>query len=396
VPLTRRELIVRGGLLVLGAGVLGRPTLALAQARTDRRLFVVLLRGALDGLAALVPYGDRFYADARGDLALPEKALIRLDDLFAMNAALGPLADLYQQGQLLALHATATPYRSRSHFDGQDVLDSGASEAHSLTSGWLSRALGVLQHAEGIAIGPSVPLLLQGPGQVTSWSPAVLPGADPDLLARIARLYEADPLLSRTLREAELLQADGPATMATAAEPGARRGSQAFESMMRKAGELLAGSGSLRLGAVELGGWDTHVAQGLDRGRLVNAMQQLSAGIDAFRRALGPAWRSTAVLVVTEFGRTVRGNGTAGSDHGTGTVALLLGGNVAGGRVIGDWPGLAPGQLFEGRDLRPSNDLRALLKGVLAEHMHLSEPVLDDVVFPESGNTLPARGLFHS
>ncbi len=394
-PLSRREFMLRGGMLVLGAGVLGRPTLALAQAPTDQRLFVVLLRGALDGLAAVVPYGDRSYGDARGDLVLPEKALIHLDDLFAMNAALAPLADLYHQRQLLALHATATPYRSRSHFDGQDVLDSGASEPHSLASGWLNRALGALQQGEAIAIGPSVPLLLQGPGQVTSWSPSVLPGAGPDLLARIAHLYEADPLLSRALQEAEMLQPGGPETMATAGEPGARRGSQAFESMMRKAGELLSG-GSLRLGSIELGGWDTHVAQGLDQGRLATAMQRLSAGIDAFRQASGPTWRRTAVLVVTEFGRTVKGNGTAGSDHGSGTVAFLLGGSVAGGRVIGDWPGLAQDQLFEGRDLQPANDLRALLKGVLAEHMGLSEPVLNDGVFPGSTSTPAARGLFHS
>jgi uncharacterized protein (DUF1501 family) len=372
-------------MLVLGAGVLGRPTLALAEAPTNQRLFVVLLRGALDGLAAVVP---------RGDLVRPENALIHLDGFFAMNAALGPLAELYRLRQLLALHATATPYRSRSHLDGQDVLDSGAREAHSLASGWLNRALGALQHAHAIAIGPSVPLLLQGPGQVTSWSPEVLPGADPDLLARVARLYEADPLLRRALREAEMLPSDGPRATGGTAEPTGRRGGQAFESMMRKAGELLSGS-SLRLGSIELGGWDTHVAQGLEHGRLANAMQQLSAGIEALRQALGTAWPRTAVLVVTEFGRTVRGNGSGGSDHGTGTVAFLLGGNVAGGRVIGDWPGLAPGQLFEGRDLQPANDLRALLKGVLAEHMRLSEPVWNDTVFPGSTSAPTARGLFH-
>jgi uncharacterized protein (DUF1501 family) len=395
-PLTRRDFVLSGGMAFVAAGALGRPALALAHAPTEPRLFVVILRGALDGLAAVVPHGDRSYGAARGDLAMPDKALIRLDPFFAMNAALGSLADLYQQKQLLVLHATATPYRSRSHFDGQDVLDSGAIEAHSLATGWLNRALGALQGGEGIALGPAIPLLLQGPALVTSWSPSVLPGASPDLLARIARLYQDDPLLSRAVRDAETLQADASDAMPLAARPGAARGGQAFEAMMQKAGELLGGDTGLRLGAIELGGWDTHVAQGLDRGRLTNAMQQLSAGLAAFRKALGPVWQKTAVLVVTEFGRTVRGNGTGGSDHGTGTVAFLMGGSVAGGRVIGDWPGLAPRELYQDRDLRPVNDLRAFLKGVLAEHMGLSEPVLDGAVFPGSADVSPLRGLLRA
>jgi uncharacterized protein (DUF1501 family) len=395
-PLTRRDFMVRGGVLVLAAGVLGRPSLVLAQAPTEQRLFVVILRGAMDGLAAVAPVGDRSYADARGDLAMPENALIRLDGFFAMNAALGSLAGLYHHGQLLVLHATATPYRSRSHFDGQDVLDSGATAAHVMATGWLNRAIGSLQRGEGIAVGPSVPLLLQGPAPVTSWSPSRLPGADPDLLARIARMYEADPLLGRTFREADMLQGHEPDGMQRAARSAGGRGKQAFASMMRKAGELLGGDTGLRVGAIELGGWDTHFGQGLAQGRLANAMQQLSAGIDALRAALGPAWERTAVLTVTEFGRTVRGNGTGGSDHGTGTVAFLMGGRVAGGRVIGDWPGLAPGQLHQDRDLYPANDLRALLKGVLADHMGLPGSALCGAVFPESAQVAPLGGLFRA
>ena len=392
-PLTRRDFLLRGGMLV-AAGAFGGPALALAQAPTEQRLFVVVLRGALDGLAAVVPYGDRSYGDARGPLALPDHVLIRLDSFYAMNSALASLAVRYQQKRLLVLHATATPYRSRSHFDGQDVLDSGAVEAHASSTGWLNRALVALRGGQGVAIGPSVPLLLQGPGDVTSWSPSILPGATPDLLAQVVHLYEADPLLSRAIRDAEMLRSERPESVSAATPRGGARGPQAFAAMMRRAGELLGdGRSGLRLGAIELGGWDTHVAQGLDRGRLANAMQQLSSGLEAFEQALGPAWQQTAVLVVTEFGRTVKGNGTGGSDHGTGTVAFLMGGKVAGGRVIGDWPGLAPHQLYQERDLRPVNDLRALQKGVLAEHLGLDEGALGDAIFPGSTDVPALRGL---
>ena len=394
--LSRRDFLLRGGMLV-AAGAFGGPALALAQAQTEQRLFVVVLRGALDGLAAVVPYGDRSYGDARGALVLPDPARIRLDSFYAMNAALASLAALYHQKQLLVLHATATPYRSRSHFDGQDILDSGAVEAHASTTGWLNRALVALRGGQGIAIGPSVPLLLQGPGDVTSWSPSVLPAATPDLLAQVVHLYEADPLLSSAIRDAEMLRSEDPGSRSAASSRGGARGPQAFAAMMRRAGELLGDDRSgLRLGAIELGGWDTHVAQGLDRGRLANAMQQLSSGIEAFEQALGAAWQQTAVLVVTEFGRTVKGNGTGGSDHGTATVAFLMGGKVAGGRVIGDWPGLASHQLYQERDLRPVNDLRALQKGVLVEHLGLVEGALGDAIFPGSAGVPALRGLMQA
>src|SRR5262245_7671687 len=266
--------------------------------------------------------------------------------------------------------------------------------AHSLTSGWLNRALGALHGAEGIALGASIPLLLQGPGEVTSWSPDLLPGADTDLLARVEHLYQADPLLRRALAEAQRLRADSHGAPPPPERPGFGRRSESFESLMRKAGELLGGDAGLRLGSIEIGGWDTHVGQGLDRGRLADAMRQLSAGVTALRGSLGPAWQKTAVLAVTEFGRTVKGNGTGGSDHGTGTVALLMGGGVAGGRVVGDWPGVAPHQLYQGRDLHPANDLRALLQAVLVEHLGLGERAPGGAIFPGPTEVSPLRGLF--
>jgi uncharacterized protein (DUF1501 family) len=387
--ITRRRFLFGAGLAA--AGGLLPLRIGLAAAPGDRRLLVVILRGGLDGLAAVVPYTDPRYRTVRGALALPETdaALKTLDGDFGMHASLAPLADLYAQGELLFVHAVATPYRERSHFDAQNLLESGGTRPHLLSSGWLNRAAAALQpEPAGIAIGASIPLVLRGDAPVTSWAPSILPAVNEDFLSRVMRMYEDDALLAGALADARMLEPDAMMSDARA------RGQRAFVAMMERAAAFMRAVDGPRLGAIDIGGWDTHANQGRESGRLANALRLLADGLTAYRREMGEAWSQTAVLVVTEFGRTVQVNGSGGSDHGTGSVAFLLGGSVAGGRMLGDWPGLA--RLHEGRDLLPANDLRALLKGTLQAQLGLDEGVLREQVFPQSEGATPLRGLLRT
>ncbi|HUO45009.1 MAG TPA: DUF1501 domain-containing protein [Burkholderiales bacterium] len=344
---------------------------------------VIIMRGGMDGLGAVVPYGDPDYADARGPIALPQNAdtLADLDGHFAFNRALDPLLPLYRNQQLLVLHAAATPYRERSHFDAQDLLESGGLHPHALSTGWLNRAVAALQRPEeALALGPTVPLVLRGSAPVTSWAPSVLPGVDEDFLGRVAHMYEKDALLSHALEQSRMLEGMG------AADDGG--GHQAFPGMMKKAAELLSAPSGPRIASVDVTGWDTHANQ---NGRLAGALKTFAQGITAFRDGVGPLWDQTVVIAATEFGRTVRGNGTGGTDHGTASAAFMLGGRVAGGRVAGDWPGLS--RLRDGRDLLPANDLRSLFKAALDEHLGLREDVLAATVFPDSAGVKSLRGV---
>lgn len=383
--LTRRMFLQGMGVLPLAAAL---PRFAYAATPDDRRLLLVILRGAMDGLAAVVPYGDPAYADARGAMTMPQNdtALLKLDGFFALHAALSPLMPLYQNKELLLLHAAATPYRDRSHFDAQDLLENGSDKAHGINTGWLNRATATLPGtAQALALGPAVPLVLRGDARTTSWAPSLLPAVDEDFLSRVLHMYAQDELLMNAVKEAQTMPG---ADMAG----GTGRGPKAFVGMMKKAAEFMGVAGGPRIGAIDIGGWDTHANQGLESGRLANSMKLLAEGLTSFRSGMGNAWKQTAVLVVTEFGRTVKGNGTGGTDHGTAGVAMLLGGSVNGGRVAGDWPGLA--HLYEGRDLMPANDLRSLLKGTLAAHLRIDDSLLASQVFPASNAAAPMTGLF--
>jgi uncharacterized protein (DUF1501 family) len=303
-----------------------------------------------------------------------------------MHTALKPLHELYQQKQLLLVHAAATPYRERSHFDAQDLLENGSSKPHGLTTGWLARTVDALgANTRGLALGPAVPLVLQGTKQIQSWAPSILPEADEDFLARVARMYRDDQALSAALGEGM--------TMPEVAGKKSGRGPRQFIEIMRTAATFLRRPDGARLATIDLTGWDTHANQGTEQGRMAEAMRILAEGITALRDGLAEDWRKTVVVVVTEFGRTVAANGSGGSDHGTGSVAFLLGGAVRGGRIVGDWPGLAAGRLYQNRDLFPANDLRGLLKGVLADHLGLDDRRLGNTIFPGSDGVAPLTGL---
>jgi uncharacterized protein (DUF1501 family) len=399
--LSRRSLLATGGAL-FGAAFVPK-TVSAAGAR-DPRLVVLVLHGALDGLAAVGPIGDPNYAALHGPLAMrldgPFPAL-PLDSFFALNPGMPNFARLFHGKRALIVHAAATAYRDRSHFDGQDVLESGMPQPGSTESGWLNRAAAALPMAGratrtgALAVGAATPTILRGGAPVMAWAPQTLPMANEDLARRVLDLYAAsDPLLLGALREGLDIDrlAKGSMIDGTAGRGGPHQ-PNGMRLMAEGAARLLAADDGPRLAALVFDGWDTHAGEGGATGRLMNLLGGLDGAFAAFETGLGPAWRDTVVVAITEFGRTVHVNGTNGTDHGTGTVAFLAGGAVNGGRVIADWPGLAPGQLYEGRDLRPTTDLRAVLKGVLADQFGLSAPVLGHAVFPGSFGVRPMPGL---
>ncbi len=371
--LTRRSLLGRAAL----TGVVAlTPRLAFASAPTDRRFVFIILRGAMDGLAAVMPVGDPFYAGLRGALATPGQGPVtKLDAMFALHPALASTAAMYAGGEALFVHAVASPYRERSHFDAQNVLETGGTAAYALKDGWLNRLVGALPPAKdsAIAIAATVPMALRGSAPVGSYAPSALPQANDDLLARVGALYAGDaqlhPLWSSAMDARMLAGADG-----------AGKGNP--EALGKLAATFLAKPDGPRLATIEIGGWDTHAAQAQ---RLNNQLRQLDATLAALRAGLGPVWAKTVVLAATEFGRTAAVNGTGGTDHGTGGVAIVAGGAVKGGRVIADWPGLGNGQLFENRDLRPTTDLRALMLGLAAESFALDPARVSPLVFPDGG-----------
>jgi uncharacterized protein (DUF1501 family) len=399
---TRRDILrasLAAGIAASGGLLASRVSMA-AAGSGDNRFVFVLLRGALDGLAAVPPVGDPDYARLRGELALSGVAsLERLDGLFALHPSLQFLAEQWKSKQLAVIHAVATPYRERSHFDAQDVLETGFARPHAVQSGWLNRALagmpdrGGNARNMGVALGANTPLVMRGPTEVASWSPGRMPDLESDTLQRIAELYADDRLLSQRLADA--LEADAIANSAQGDAMGAagrndgsaaaRNAGAQVEKTARATAEFLSRPDGPRVAVFETTGWDTHANQGAEAGVLGLRLRALDAGLRGLREALGPAWNNTVVLVATEFGRTAAINGTRGTDHGTGAAAFLLGGAVRGGRIIGDWPGLSATALYEGRDLRPTTDMRSVVKSVLHDHMQVSRRLLDESVFPDSG-----------
>lgn len=399
--LSRREMIRRMG---LGAVATGLPGICFARADTNARFVLVVLRGAADGLAIAAPYGEANYQSLRGELAIPNPGagdgLLKLDGLFGLHPSLPRTYELFNKGEALIVHAVSSPYRERSHFDGQDVLENGVASAGGKRDGWLNRALaplgGGLGNETAIALSQNTPLVLRGDNSVTSWAPSRLPDADDDTIRRIEMLYSQDEFFS--IRLSQALESQEIAGKMGNMEGARRRGNdiEQLKSMMQSAGKFLTASAGPRIAVVEAGGWDTHANQGSSTGALANRLAGLDQGLEALQTQLGPAWSDTVVAVVTEFGRTVRVNGTRGTDHGTATVALLLGGAVDGGHVVADWPGLAANNLYEERDLYPTTDIRSVFKGILVEHLEISPEYIDKEVFPDASAAPMSENLIRS
>jgi uncharacterized protein (DUF1501 family) len=363
-----------------GAATCVAPSVSFAQVKPPRRLVFVLLRGGFDGLAAVVPYGDQAYRALRGTFAFNESELTPLDDTFGLAPGLAPLRPFWESNEMAVVHAMAIPHRTRSHFDGQAVLESGLDRPVGSSDGWLNRLLQVMSgRRSGIAIAAGIPQSLTGAFQVESWSPTQLGSVDDAFLERLAILYRADERLHGRF-ESALQQQDlvGEEPMARGR---ARRG--ATTPLMQAAARILRQEQGPNVAAMEFSGWDTHANQGMAGGALDRLLGQLAAGLVAFRTEMGGAWQNTTVVVMTEFGRTARPNGTRGTDHGTAGAGFVLGPGLSRSQVIADWPGLAQSALYEGRDLKPTIDTRAVLKAVVAGAFDMTSAQLDRV-FPNS------------
>jgi uncharacterized protein (DUF1501 family) len=401
--LKRREFLQTGALAASGAFLTSRLAFARTGSSKSRFVFIVM-RGALDGLAAAPPYGDPDYAGLRRELALkapgsPGGAL-PLNGFFGLHPSLGFMGDAYAARELVVFHAIAGPYRERSHFDGQDVLENGSLQPHALQTGWLNRALASLQTGHGkemgVALGQNFPLVMRGPASVTSWSPSKLAALDEDTLERITDLYAGDPLLAARLADALAADAIAGANAKEAMQVATRGKPMRYTEVVRAAAGFLRRDDGPQVAVFDTTGWDTHANEGNAEGQLAGRLAALDAGLRTLKDELGPAWAETAVLLATEFGRTAATNGTRGTDHGTATAAFLLGGAVKGGRVLADWPGLSSRAQYEGRDLKPTADLRSVLKGVLSEHLLVSSSALETRVFPDSTDARPIKGLFRA
>ena len=397
--ISRRDAIRAIGLTAAAAGL---PRIALGTTDSPGRFVLVVLRGAVDGLALAAPYGDGKYAQLRGELAIPapgeSAGLLKLDGLFGLHPSLQNVHSHYQHGDALVVHAVASAYRERSHFDGQDVLENGANRVGEQRDGWLNRALPPL-HSDvtpAIALSQNTPLVLRGDNAVTSWAPSRLPDAEENTIRRLQALYADDEFFATRLEQAR--RSREIAGVMGDKDRGRRRGNEAqqFHDLMEAAARFLKTPGGPNVAVVELGGWDTHANQGASTGALANRFAILDEGLGKLRVGLDDAWQTTAVAAVTEFGRTVRVNGTRGTDHGTGTAALLLGGAINGGRVIADWPGLRDRELYAGRDLQPTTDIRSVFKGLLIDHLRLSSSLVENEAFPDSQAAPPLENLVKS
>src|SRR3984957_7741149 len=399
VSTTRRRFLVGTGALAASTVL---PNVLFARTGGSGRLVVVILRGALDGLAAVPPYADPDYAGLHRELAIAAPGAVdgalALDNTFGLHPSLEFLHERYLAGELVVFHAVASPYRDRSHFDGQNVLENGLTKPIGTADGWLNRALAALPSGAGrpgdraVAISQNIPLILRGEAPVMSKSPQATPDVDEELLTRLADLYSKDDWFSARLSEAvqtgKLTEAGG--------SPAGTPGTDRVSGAARMAATLMRSVGGPEVAVIEAGGWDTHANQGGAKGVLAQRLTGLDKALRTLADELGPLWPQTAVLVVTEFGRTAAMNGTRGTDHGTGGCAFLAGGAVHGGRVIADWPGLARTALLDNRDLRPTLDLRSVFKAVLDEHLRVDAKTLATRIFPDSSGARPLQGLMRA
>ncbi len=394
----RRELLKQGMAATTLFGLGNR--FAFANAETDSRFVFVMLRGALDGLAAVPAYADSAYRNQRGSLAIARpgsaNGALNLDGFFGLHPSLTAMHDMYQEKELIVAHAVASSYRDRSHFDGQKQLENGTGSPLGAHDGWLNRALTMLPGfaMNAIALSQNIPLVLHGDAKVNSWAPAVLPEADSDTIERIAEMYEKDEFFFEQFESALKTRAmAGETGNGDMAGRRMGRGGQNMDAFVKASGRFLRDEDGPRIAVLESNGWDTHANQGAHTGQLANKLSLLDKNLALLKKELGKVWKNTVVVVVSEFGRTVAVNGSNGTDHGTAGAAFILGGAVNGGRVVADWPGLASSRLYQGRDLKPTLDVRAIFKTVLHEHLHLSGKALETTVFPDSGRVNGIRDI---
>jgi uncharacterized protein (DUF1501 family) len=397
-PIDRRSFLRRAALLSASGIVLLSPHAWAARTLSGarKRLVVVFLRGAVDGLNVVVPHGESDYYESRPTIAIGrergENGAANLDGFFGLHPALTPMMDFWHDGSLAFVHACGSPDPTRSHFDAQDYMESGTPGIRNTPDGWMNRVLAVLPGAhpatEAVSLGPVLPRIVSGKMPVANIAtgraaerptPMDFPQAD----KLFDTLYTGKDALSRAYREGRVARRKLFAEIAddmVVADAGAPSPA-GFSDDTDRLARLIARDASIRLAFMSLGGWDTHVSEGSAEGQLANHLRGLGQGLASFARALGPAWSDTVVLVISEFGRTVHENGNGGTDHGHGNVMWVMGGNIRGRKVYGRWPGLAPDDLYQGRDLAITTDFREIAAAVLHAHMGLDDAQIDRV-FP--------------
>jgi len=421
--INRRSLLGLGASLGISVNFLGTQAFAATEGDLARKkLVVVICRGGMDGLSVSPPVGDAHYANLRGSIAMRPDQVLKLDDTFGLHPELTSVHTLALKGEARIAPAIASPDRARSHFEAQDVLETGAAHVYGTETGWLNRtleALAPVRKVEGLSVGSTAPLILRGKVQAASWSP----GKGVDETARLPTLlqdlYKADPMLgpafARGLETETMAQTamtalsatpamnvaaastpamkgqSGPASPVAANDRQNRAGSEAARKLGATLGGFMIQAGGPQIAAISLDGFDTHAGQ---PGQIATRLSYMDAALDGLHDGLGGEWKNTVVIAVTEFGRTARVNGTGGTDHGTASTGLILGGALKkGGGIVGDWPGLADNALFENRDTAPTVDMRGLFKGVLADHIGVDRAILESKVFPDSAAVRPVTGL---
>ena len=389
--MTRTPTVNRRALLSGLAGVsvvfAGRAAWASETARS--KLVVIIARGGLDGLSLSPPYGDPNYAALRGPLAYGapagEDGVLKIDDTFGLHPSMPEVHAMILAGEARIAPAVAIPDRIRSHFEAQDMLENGTAKVYATNSGWLNRALQAMGSTRALSVGATAPLVLRGPVQAASWSPGPTLSQDDRVAGLLMDLYKDDPLLAPAL--AAGLSTESMAMAAQGGQPVKRNDVKALGETIAR---LMTEAGGPDVVAVSLDGFDTHAGQKAQLKIRLTAPDQLIAGL---KSSLGPAWKQTAVVMATEFGRTARVNGTNGTDHGTASTVILAGGALKPSGIVGDWPTLAEARLFENRDLAPTLEVRAVFKGLLRDHLGVDRAKLDTLVFPDSAAVKPIEGL---
>ncbi|AZS21911.1 MULTISPECIES: DUF1501 domain-containing protein [unclassified Caulobacter] len=402
-PLNRRSLLGLGASLGLSVSFLGTQAFAASEGDLARKkLVVVICRGGMDGLSVSPPVGDANYAALRGSIAMQRDQVRMLDETFGLHPELKAVHALAQKGQARIAPAIASPDRARSHFEAQDVLETGSAKVYGAETGWLNRtleALAPVRKVEGLSVGTTAPLILRGKVQAASWSPGKLVDETARLPGLLQDLYKSDPLLGPAFARGLETEAMAETAMAGMAASGSmaapdlvrnRGGAETARKLGSTLGGFMTQTGGPQIAAVSLDGFDTHANQ---PGQIATRLSYMDAVLDGLHQGLGAEWKNTVVIAVTEFGRTARVNGTGGTDHGTASTGLILGGALKPGGIVGDWPGLADKALFENRDTAPTLDMRGLFKGVLADHMGVDRALLDRKIFPDSPGVKPVAGL---
>ncbi len=417
IRISRRRALQGAGLLA-AAGVLmpGGFKVAFADAPVEQRFVLYILRGAADGLSLIPPYGDKDYKAERGALALPKNLYTPLDDFYGASRDMPAFIKMFQEGEAAAVQAVASPYRNRSHFDAQNVLETGLAAPAKVHEGWLNRVLalyGARRDGIGLAFGQAVPLVAQGKMPVFCWAPSEQGLPEQGLLTSLRAIYADDPLFQEALtgaigvhgmlntaenaampveKEKDATLIKSPAEFASSSELKMVPNKIAVHNAMNSIGSLLSNPKGPRIATIDQGGWDTHILQGTDTGMLPFNASLLDTAFESLKASLGEHWKNTIIMVATEFGRTVAPNGTIGTDHGTASCVLLAGGALNGGKVYGDWPGLAKDKQFKNRDLNPTTDMRSIAKAILSEHLGFAEKDTDGV-FPDSADVQPLEGI---